>query len=86
MRPDFPSVSAVMMIATGTLGTTPPNTDAGRRPSHRKTSIQREQKKDSTVSKGIGSGTSQSDDSMGENLLVATTTVEQNKCTAVPSI
>ena len=62
-----------MMIATGTPGTTPRNTDAGRRPSRMKASLQREQKKDSTVGKETGSGTSQGDDSMGKNLLVATT-------------
>jgi hypothetical protein len=61
------------MVATGTLGTTPRNTDAGLRPSHMKASFSEEQNKDSTVSREIGSGTSQSDDSMGKNLLVATT-------------
>jgi hypothetical protein len=73
------------MIATGTPGTTPRNTDAGRRPSHMKASLQREQKKDSTMSKETGSGTRQSDDSMGKNLLVATTSygAEQMRGSAV---
>jgi hypothetical protein len=50
-----------------------------------KTSLQREQRKDSIVSKESKSGTSQSDDSMGKNLLVATTSylAKQMRASAV---